>query len=436
MAVITRLESVATHAAPDGVSTAMFEDARPGNGAVKRTDPRTSRTRVLSLDWCSSAFFSVIDHCLKRPWTVLLAWAALWCIIHLLFGGGFWSWHFEATGVRTLFSPAAMHLYAVHPELQMGPLSFVIGAPFVLLLPGPAGAVAGAAFMMGVGLMIVKSLRGLSKDFSSFNDRTWILVGMLVLMVWPELAIHWGHLDDAMALYCAVAGLRAVLAGRMYLAAAVLALAVDFKPWALPFAALLLLAPARRLAGLGAVWLVLILTVWAPFVLADPATLETVRFAIPISSASTLHLLALPDQLTPSWCRYVQIFGGLALAAVAARSRRPGAVLLLAITVRLLLDPATKNYYDAGLLVASGVFDLMSTVSIIPLATLAATALVYTPPYLLQGLPGTQGVLRTVAFLGLAVLAIAAPAPATISHSRSDRSGPSAGVSIARWGPS
>lgn len=291
----------------------------------------------------------------------------------------------------------------------MGPLSFVAGAPFVLLLPSPAGAAAGAAFMVLIGLLIVGSLRGLSRYVSSFDDRTWMLVGLLLMMVWPELAIHWGHLDDALALFCAVTGLRAVLAGRMHLAAVLLALAVDFKPWAFPLVALLLVAPARKWLQLGGLWLLLIAAVWAPFVLADPATLSTVRFAIPISPASTLHWLGLPDLATPPWCRYVQLLGGLMLAVVAVRRRRPGAVLLVAIAVRLLLDPATKNYYEAGLLLAAGIFDLTAAVTYIPLATLAATALVYAPSYLLTGATEVRGVVRTLALLGLAVLAMTAP---------------------------
>jgi hypothetical protein len=202
-----------------------------------------------------------------------------------------------------------------------------------------------------------------------------------------------------------------VLSGRVWISAVLLALAVDFKPWAVPFAVILLAAPRRKWFGVAAIWLGVVGVVWAPFVLADPATLSAARFAIPVSPASTLRLVGLPDRVTPAWCRYAQLVGGIALAAVAVRNRRLGAAFLVTIAVRLLLDPAAKNYYDAGLLLAAGIFDLTATLSIIPYATLAAALLVYLPSYALQGSPAVQGAVRTLALLALIVTALSVRRP-------------------------
>ena len=67
---------------------------------------------------------------LDAPW-FLWAWMALWATVHVR--TALVSWHYVVTGATLLRSPASdggLHLYAAHPELQMGPLTFLLVSPF------------------------------------------------------------------------------------------------------------------------------------------------------------------------------------------------------------------------------------------------------------------------------------------------------------------
>jgi hypothetical protein len=343
----------------------------------------------------------------RHPWLVLGVWAGLWSVGRVLAHGA--SWHYLVTGVHALFSAHPLSLYAVHPELQMGPLTFLVGAPFVLLLPGIIGEVAVMAFMLVIGLLILRELRTLSA--ASVSSSHWLAFGVLAIPVWTEVAVHWGHLDDALALYGAALGLRLIRTGHPFASAITLALAVDFKPWAAPFAALLLMAPRRLWIPVAALWVGVVAAAWLPFFIGDPTTVSALRFAIPIDTSSTLHLLGIPGRSTPSWDRYAQVGGAFVLAAIAIWRKRWAAVFLIIIVVRLLLDPGTKNYYDAGLILGAGVFDLSLSLTLLPYAAMAAFALVYVPSYALGGVPEVRGPIRTAALIGLLAAAFFLPMP-------------------------
>src|SRR5664279_120479 len=149
----------------------------------------------------------------RHPWVVLALWSACWSLIHV--AGRGWSWHFIAEGSTALFSSSGLDLYAQHPELQMGPLNFVLGAPFVLLLRGRPGEAAGLAFMLALGLLVVRELRARTGQRTVRSDQLWLGSSLLIMLVWTELAVHWGHLDDAMALLCTVVALRMVRSGHV-----------------------------------------------------------------------------------------------------------------------------------------------------------------------------------------------------------------------------
>ncbi|MCU1525701.1 MAG: hypothetical protein JWO18_2595 [Microbacteriaceae bacterium] len=336
-----------------------------------------------------------IEKLIRHPWLILTAWTLLVSLAHIGAHGN--SWHYFVTGAKVFVSPDILSLYAHHPELQMGPLTFVMVSPFVLLLPWPFGEIVVMVLIAGVGLLVASEIRKLMANRAS--TATWLIVSLLVVTAWAELAIRFAHLDDAMALYLSVLGLRLMRSGRPLLSSAMLALAVDFKPWAVPFVALLLLAASRKWVPLGALWVAIVLVVWTPFVIGNPGTIGAAKFGIPIETASTLHFLGLPDHLTPSWDRYAQVVLALALAALAIARKRWAAVFLIVIVVRLLLDPGTKNYYDVGLVIGAAIFDLALSSAMIPWATITASALVYLPSYLLVDVPLVRGIARTAALL-------------------------------------
>ena len=178
------------------------------------------------------------------------------------------------------------------------------------------------------------------------------------MLAWSELAVHAGHLDDVLACVAGVVALR-LLARHPVAAAAVLGLAVDAKPWALGFAALLLAVPRDRRLRAVVVWAGVVGVAWLPFVLADPGTLATTHFTIVNSSASALRALGVEASRTPGWDRPVQLLLGLALGLVAVRRGRTVAVLLVVVATRMALDPSTYNYYTSGLLVGTVAVDLL-----------------------------------------------------------------------------
>ncbi len=349
----------------------------------------------------------VVRCILEHRWLVLGAWLILISALHVPQHG--WSWHFVPTGVHALFSPAPLSLYAQHPELQMGPLTFVVAAPFVLLLHGVVGEVAGMLLMLAVGLVIVREVRIISVGRDTEPDLRWFVTALLLLSVWAELAVHWGHLDDALAMLGGVVGLRLVREGHPVGAAIAFGLAVDFKPWALPFAVLLFLAPRRQWAAVATACAVVVCAGWLPFILGDPGTLTALKFGIPVDAASTLHLFDSVARTTPRWDRYAQALIAIVVAAIAIWRRRWASVLLIVVAIRLLLDPATKNYYDAGLTVGTAVFDVAAGVGLLPIVTIGSILLVYVPSYALATQPETRGIVRTIGLVLILATTFLAP---------------------------
>lgn len=349
----------------------------------------------------------------RSRWLWLTVWLVGWSAVHVRARG--FGWHFFVTGARLLVGQHDLHLYAEHPELQSGPLAFVAVAPLVQLLPVRLSEAAGIALMSVAGLVVLYQLEGLVAP-SARTRRTVTVLGLLVLPVWAELAVHWAHPDDVLALLATVGALRLVRSGRWEWAAVALAAGVDCKPWAAVFVPLLLLGPRRRWLSAGAVWAVVVAVVWAPFYLADRASLTRVSaFQIPVSSASVIHLLGVHSTGTPGWCRSAQLVLGLVLVGVAVARRRWAAVLLVGICARMVLDPATKSYYDAGLVLGAAVWDLAAPELVgwdvaggaVPVMTVAAVALVYLPSLVVSTHPTVRAVLSLV-FLAAAPIVVLA----------------------------
>ena len=183
-------------------------------------------------------------------------WALVWLLVYM--PGGGYSWHYFAHGSALLFdgsgaSPAGgLHLYANYPSLQIGPVAFL--AAQALRSIGPDnGMVAGQLAMTAVGLLVLHTLErcavlarpALLRRPTALR-RTVLLGGGLLLVVWESLSVHYGHLDDVLALLFAVLAVRALIADSPALVGLCLGLAADSKPWALAFLPLVLAAPRLR----------------------------------------------------------------------------------------------------------------------------------------------------------------------------------------------
>ena len=282
------------------------------------------------------------------------AWATFWVAVSA--PHGMYSWHYFATGAHILRSPDAAHVFAAHPELQMGPLTLVVAA---LITPagGAAGVIVAAATMMLLGVLVLAMLVHVFPLAHGVERLARLLVvGALLTPAWTVLAVHYGHLDDALALTATVAATLAMTRSRPWLVAVLLAVATGCKPWAAPFAVVLLARPraARHLA----LFLALVAVPWVFFVVRDPATLNITSFAIDVAPDSALRAFGVSAASTPAWDRPLQLTLGVALGLWLVRRGRAYAVPFVVLAVRMLLDPGTYPYYTTGLVVAALLLDI------------------------------------------------------------------------------
>ena len=343
------------------------------------------------------------------------------------------SWFYFQRGARSLFDPdgalGGLDLYVAHPELQIGPLSLLVGAPFALL--GQAGKIAAVVAMVACGVVLVVLIHGFARSVKPVTELICLLAFVPTYLV---LALQVGHLDDVLALTFGTLALWAVRRNAALTTALCCAAAVDCKPWALGFAAMIFALPRDRWRVAVPVSAVAIAAAWLPFVLADPATLHAMQFQIKNSSASALRALGITDAHTPSWCRVTQLVAGVGLALLAALRKRVALVPAVVVAARLLLDPGTKGYYDVGLVLAVLVVDLLVVRVVVPWLTVLACALVVVPTHISWSVPSVApaaGALRAVALIATLVVCVAL----CLRRDQSDRQTPGRARAGQRWWP-
>lgn len=344
------------------------------------------------------------DRLLARTWWILAFWLAAIGTVHaLIWAGHGWVWFPQ--GAHLLFSSSWGHLYALHNDLQIGPLTFVVVAPVVFALPARLGEVVAIVLMCSAGLVVLREIRRLVPDRSRQTGRAFLLAGLCFLTLWAELAVTFGHADDVLAIVFTTFSLRALRSGHPYLGAVLLALAADCKPWAVMFVPLLLLADRRARGRSLALWTVVILVAWLPFYLADHRTVSVGTYRIPNNLASSLRVLGVNSASTPPWDRPVQLLLAAALGFVLMRRGRWSAVIVVAVAARILLDPAIHSYYDAGLLAGAVLCDLALLAGPIPILSLSAVLVLYLPMFPLHAQGHLYGLIRS-AYLATVILAL------------------------------
>lgn len=286
------------------------------------------------------------------------------------------SWHYFADGSRLLTGGSGFHLYAEHPELQTGPLSLAVAA---LGHPLPAAAAQKVALvaMTAAGPLLLAILVPVV-DPARRAVRV-LLAGLVLAPAWTVLSVRWGHLDDVLAMAAAVLAIRALHAGRPVLTGLALAAGVACKPWALGFFPLLLALPASGWVWAAAAAATGTAIAWLPFVVADPATLTAMHPNVALVPSSGLHTLGVRGTVVPSWGRTAQLLGETAVAAIAGLTGRWPGVLLVAVAVRLALDPQDNAYYLGSAALAAVVFDLLGTRWTIPWTSLVTVLVLWQP---------------------------------------------------------
>jgi hypothetical protein len=301
----------------------------------------------------------------------LAVWYLGWFVGMARHGG--MAWHFFVQGgaaLSDLDDPTAggLHLYAALPILQIGPVALIGGWLFSFLGPH-GGLVVAQVFAAATGLLILATVRQIALDArpdltARHIDRQTAAATVFFTPVWMYLAVGSAHLDDVLALLFAVLATHATRQHRAVLAGVLFGMAVDCKPWALPFGCLLLLLADRKARTLGALALAATVALaWSPFLLADPATTNAIHFTIPNTSRSGLRAIGIDTPRTPPWDRPAQAALGAALSLLALRRCRWAAVPMLVIAARLALDPGSNRYYTAGLAVGATLWDIAGTTS-------------------------------------------------------------------------
>ena len=147
----------------------------------------------------------------RLVWTVLTAWTVLWGLVHAPAGG--YSWHYFALGAKLLTSPAAgaggVHLYASHPELQIGPLSLLVAAPLRHLDPWQGRVAAsvlltamGLFVLTAMGLFVLAALVRVREQTDRVANSLLLLIGLLLLPVWCELGTPAGAVMSSPCCCC------------------------------------------------------------------------------------------------------------------------------------------------------------------------------------------------------------------------------------------
>ncbi|QGF23116.1 hypothetical protein [Raineyella fluvialis] len=357
-------------------------------------------------------------------WTALVWWTILWAAVSAYHG--LYSWHYFRTGGTALLDPTShggLHVFATHPELQMGPLTLVVAALLVAVAGASASGWVGAALMLGLGILDLWFLwqAGAAGSTSGRTTgrtgggapagRVVAVAGAMMLPVWSVVAVHYGHLDDVLAMSLVCAGLLQATRGRSWSAVVLLALATAAKPWALP---MMLIAWGEREGRLrrAVVGLVAVVLPWLAFVIADPRTLTVGSFTITTELDSVLRVLGVTSPTTPAWDRPAQLLLGVLVAWLCARRGRVGWIPLAVMVTRLLLDPGTYLYYTSSLALAAVAADLVGRrTGRVPWLTIGVTAWFVVDLFLkLQLRFGLAGRYRSVVLLALVALVCAVTA--------------------------
>lgn len=307
---------------------------------------------------------------------LLAAWTILWFAVVEPHGG--FSWHYLRDGGQLIYQGTSgggdggLNLYAQHPELQMGPVSFLVAGLFNPF-PGADGQALAAALMSLLGLVILVlagrsaawHFLGTGTNHQRLRQRV-LIAGLAFIPMWIEVAVRFGHLDDVLALFFTALAVRAVTRGNAAATGLFLALAMDSKPTALAFLPLLLALPRHQWLR-AVLWCAgLVALAWLPFFVGAPHSFAAAQFTIPNQPASALRWLGVGDPETPPWDRPAQAALGLALGCVAVWRGRWAGVVLLGANARILLDPSVYTYYTASVLLGTLLWDVIGQRRLVP----------------------------------------------------------------------
>lgn len=347
--------------------------------------------------------------------TLLTLWTLCWFTVAQRHGGV--SWHYLRAGGRLLISgqsDGGLAIYAHHPELQIGPVSFLIAALFEPF-PVALGERLAEAFMSGLGLYMLVLVGRTAASFyagTGVNHRRLqqrvLIAGLAFIPMWVEVSVRFAHLDDVLALFFTTLAVRELVRGRPGTVGVLLALAVDSKPWAVAFLPLLLQLPRAAWRRVAVVVVVLVAVAWLPFYLTHLSSTAAADFTIPNRPASALRWFGVVDPATPGWDRPAQLLLGLGLGTVAVLRGRWPAVVLLGADARIALDPSVYTYYGASILLGTLLWDAVGQRRLVPWWSWIALLSLYGSALLVPS-ASAQGLIRLAFAVGSAAYVLLWP---------------------------
>jgi hypothetical protein len=382
--------------------------------SARRTDLVTARLHreVTALRARRPRVMRVAAWATTHPTPILLAIAAV-------VGGVLQTW--TQHGDAALFDGAASRLLGAHAfdvfasaPIQVGPLYLAALAALheiAHLTRTPLWFVTGATQAAAVcGLATVALRTGMRRGVVADAARV-LAVGLSLTAggLVAEATLN-GHLEEvATGLLLVIAG-NLARRGNVITAGLIVAAAGDIKLWGLLGVAVLFTAPRRSALPAAAVALGAAALPYLPFFAFGHV--HTFDYVWTVSGASTLGLLVGHGWVFDWHWRMLQSVAAVGAGVLlAVRGLRPVDVVAGLMTVRLLLDPQTQDYYATALVVVLIVAAWSSEMTFrarVAWAMVApASALL---PYLTEGSGGD--VLRTVCLVGVgAHLVLAARTP-------------------------
>ncbi|MCB5906726.1 hypothetical protein [Streptomyces pinistramenti] len=343
---------------------------------------------------------------------LLTGWTVVWFAVVEPHGG--FSWHYLRAGGELIYQGAAgdgtggLNLYAHHPELQMGPVSFLAAGLFNPF-PEATGQFLAAALMSLLGLVITVlagrsaawHFLGAGINHQRLRQRV-LIAGLAFIPMWIEVAVRFGHLDDVLALFFTALAVRSLTRGNAAMTGVCLALAMDSKPTALAFVPLLLALPRQQWLRAGLWCAGLVAVAWLPFFVGDSQSFAAATFTIPNHPASALRWLGVGDPETPGWDRPAQAALGLVLGVLAVWRGRWAAVVLLGANARIVLDPSVYTYYTASVLLGTLLWDVIGQRWLVPWWSWLALLTLYGSVFLVHD-DAARGLIR-LGFVALSTL--------------------------------
>lgn len=277
-------------------------------------------------------------------------------LMALLIPVGTHDWPYLAEGARLLWSREWAHVYALRPDVQVGPLALLLA-----LLIDSVAATHGANVGLVLGALAYGPVLSLALRTAHAvpTPRRLLLVGLVGLLPWTALAGS-GHLDEMLTLVLLLLAARAGASRRPALSGVLIGLATVAKPWAFTTLPAAFGSERRHSALTALVGLAVSLLFWAPFTAGIYQALHSgYPVAYPVRPGSIWEPWQTTSGLLGSWIRVPQLLAAFAACAAAAR-RGPVVALTVAFCVRIALDPGQWSYQFAVLAVLAVTLDVAS----------------------------------------------------------------------------